>query len=347
MHNRPDRVLRCLSIAAISAASLLALTTAVRAQNAEAEALFSDGDALMKQGKLAQACEAFEASNRIEARAGTLIRLGECRERNHQLASAWSAYKDALTRVKDPNKKAIAIAKVAELEPKLSYLTVSVPDESRVDGLTLTRNGQPFDPALWNRAVPVNGGEYVIGGRAPGHEEWKTTATVPDERGKVSVDVPKFKEIAKLVTPPAPNKPPSTGEPHPPLTAEHSGDIGAASPVWTTRRKIAIGAAGGATLGLVVGIVLGTQANGKQNDAHALCPDTQTPCADAARADALNQTARSRALGANISFGIAGAAAIAAGVLWFTGAPESPAHHVALVPSIAPGETTIAVFGRF
>jgi hypothetical protein len=357
MHNRLDRAPRPLSIAAISAASLLALTTTARAQSAEAEALFSDGDALMKQGKIAQACEAFEASNRIEARAGTLIRLGECRERNHQLASAWSAYKDALTRVKDPKKKAIATAKVAELEPKLSYLTVSVPDESRVDGLALTRNGQPLDPALWNRAVPVNGGEYVIGGRAPGHEEWKTTATVADERAKVSVDVPKFKEIAKLVIPPAPDQPPGrrTQRPESPGGAaqrpqpsiEQVDDGRAESPMWTVRRKIAIGAASGTTLGLIVGIVLGVQANGKQNDAHALCPDTQTPCADAARADALNQTARSRALGANISFGIAGVGAIAAGVLWFTGAPESPAHHVALVPSIAPGETTIAVVGRF
>jgi len=45
-------------------------------------------------------CEAFDASNRLEPRAGTLIALGDCREKNQQLASAWSAYKDALTRVR-------------------------------------------------------------------------------------------------------------------------------------------------------------------------------------------------------------------------------------------------------
>src|SRR5258708_24898372 len=132
------------SIAAISA-FVVAAAGAARAQNVEAETLFADGNKLTKQGKLAEACDAFEASNRIEARAGTLIRLGECREANHQLASAWSAYKDALTRVKDTHKKAIATAKVAELEPKLSYLTISVPDEARVEGLALTRNGQLAD----------------------------------------------------------------------------------------------------------------------------------------------------------------------------------------------------------
>src|SRR3954471_19716733 len=79
------------------------------AQSAEAEALFNEGDKLMAAGQLAQACDAFESSNRIETRAGTLVRLGECREQNHQLASAWSAYKDALTRAKDPRKHDIAL----------------------------------------------------------------------------------------------------------------------------------------------------------------------------------------------------------------------------------------------
>ena len=75
------------------------------AQSAEAEAAFGEGDRLMAAGKIAEACDAFEASNRVEQRAGTLIRLGECREKNRQLASAWSAYKDALTRVRDPRKR--------------------------------------------------------------------------------------------------------------------------------------------------------------------------------------------------------------------------------------------------
>jgi len=133
------RILITASIAVISIASR------AHAQSAEAESLFNDGDRLMAEGKLTEACDAFEASNRIEQRAGTLVRLGECREQNHELASAWSAYKDALTRVKDPRKRDIASAKAAAIEPRLSYLTVSVPEESRVDGLEITRNGRPLD----------------------------------------------------------------------------------------------------------------------------------------------------------------------------------------------------------
>ncbi len=337
MHHRLDRVPRALSIAAIS----LLVSTRAHAQSAEAEQLFSDGDRLMKQGKLAEACDAFEASNKLEARAGTLIRLGECREQNHQYASAWSAFKDALTRVKDARKKEIATKKVAELEPRLSFLTVSVPDEARIDGLQLARNGQSLDPVLWNRAVPVNGGEYTIAGRAPGHEEWRTTVNVPDEKGHVSVDVPKFKELGKLV-PPSPSKPVATA---PAKQAEPDAELedrAAAPSRWTGKRKLAVGLGAAAVVGVAAGALLGSKANSDQSDAHKLCPDPATPCTSADQANSLNSSARSKALEANIAFGVAGVAAIAAGVLWFTGAPESR-HRVAIVPA----GTTLAVMGRF
>jgi hypothetical protein len=337
MDQRALRVLRPLSIAATS---LLALAATARAQSAEAEQLFSDGDRLMKEGKLGEACDAFEASNKLEARAGTLIRLGECREQNHQLASAWSAYKDALTRVKDARKKEIATAKVAELEPRLSYLTVSVPDEARIDGLALARNGQTLDPVLWNRAVPVNGGKFVIAGRAPGHEEWQTTVNVPDEKGHVSVDVPKFKELGKLVPPPSQTKPVASA----PGPADDEEEDRVATPSrWTGKRKAAVAVGGVAVAGIVAGTLLGRHANNKLNDAHAQCPaGPAAPCPGAMQANSDISEAQGFATFTNLTFGFAGAAAIAAGVLWFTGAPES-SHRVAIVP----GASSLAIVGRF
>ena len=346
---RPSLAPRERWIAATSILCLLVHVAPVRAQSAEAEALFADGDALMRRGRFAEACDAFEASNRIEARAGTLIRLGECREQNHQFASAWSAYKDALTRVKDPRKRSIANERVARLEPRLSYLTVSVPDESRVDGLSLTRNGAALDPALWNRAIPVNGGAYVIAGRAPGCEEWQTTVNVPIEAGKVSIEVPKFKELIKLVPPPSarPVVPPprrATIAVAPSPTGVDAGTTGA----WTTQRKVALGVAGAGAVGIVAGVVLGLQATGKQTDARTLCPDPSTPCAGADDAQKLIQDGQSRALAANVAFGVGGAAAIAAGILWFTGAQESPHRgSVTVVPSVGPGSATVSIHGGF
>lgn len=313
-------LVRAPSIAAISLIILCIGAAPARAQNAAAEALFTDGERLLKEGKIAEACDAFQASNRIETRAGTLINLGLCREQNKQLASAWSAFKDALSRVKDPKKRDIAQARVTAIEPRMSYLTISVADESRIEGLVVTRNGQVVDSALWNRAVPIDGGTYSIGGRAPGHEEWSTSVVVPPELGKVSVEVPRFKEITKLVQ-----------EPTKPVDVAPAPVVVTTSPgMFTTKRKIAVGIAGVGAAVLVTGVILGTQATGFEEDAYALCPVPSMPCANADQANDLIERGQSRALTANIAYGIGAAAVVGGVVLWFLGAPAESESRVAV-----------------
>jgi hypothetical protein len=222
------------SSASISAASCAAFMFAVvclatqpraYAQSADANRLFDDGAQLMSQGNLEQACQAFEASNRIEPRAGTLILLGECRERNQQLASAWSAYTAALTRVKTSSYRELAEARAAALEPRLSYLTVSVPEASRVYGLIVARNGESLDSTSWNLLLPIDGGDYVITARAPGHEDWEIKVHAPVGHGQISVEVPRLKKPSEATpmstAPPAPQPAStSTSRPAPPLAAE-------------------------------------------------------------------------------------------------------------------------------
>jgi hypothetical protein len=314
------------------------------AQNAEAEALFEKGNQLFAATRVAEACDAFEASNRIETRAGTLIRLGECREKNNELASAWSAYKDALVRVKDPSKRKLATARVAAIEPRLSYLLVAISDEARIDGLALSRNGQPLDPGVWNLKVPVNGGSYTIVARAPGHEGWERTVTVANEGAEVTVEVPKFKELTKLVPSPTPATQP------PPVDLGAVDDRVEAAPpsrfALTKRRKLALGVGGVAAASLATGIVLGLQARSRQDRALALCP-VPASCDRAAEADSLNASAHARAIYADVGFAIAGGAAIAAGVLWFTGAPIRPARDAAIIPTVTPDHVGLAVAGGF
>jgi tetratricopeptide (TPR) repeat protein len=326
------------SLAALAAFALALLgnLAAARAQNAEAELLFRDGDRLMAAGDLAKACDAFEGSNRIEPRAGTLIRLGDCREKNQQLASAWSAYSDALSRVKDPKKREIAQAKVSGLEPRLSFLTISVPDEARVVGLTITRNGQPVDAVLWNRGAPVDGGEYVVAGRAPGHEEWSTKVTVKPEADKVAVEVPRFKEL-KVLTPP------------PGVGGELLDDDGPSGPIdapsmLTPRRKIALGVAGVGVVALVGGALVGTQAKGLESEAHDACANVV--CVDHAEANEALEDARGKARLANIGYGVAVAAGAGAAFLWLTGAPRS-GDGLAISPQVGPGVAGAIVRGSF
>lgn len=325
-----------VSFAAFALATF-AYLTAARAQNAEAELLFREADKLMAAGDYAKACDSFEGSNRIEPRAGTLIRLGDCREKNNQLASAWSAYSDALSRVKDPKKKEIAQAKVDALEPRLSYLTINVPDESRVTGLTITRNGQTVDALLWNRGAPVDGGEYVVSGRAPGHEEWSTKVTVKPEADKVAVEVPKFKELEALTPPPGGGND---------IIDDDTGPMGPIDEpsALTTRRKIALGVAGVGVVALVGGAVLGSQAKGLEQEAHDACANVV--CVDYAEANEALEDARKKAKLANIGYGVAVAAGAGAAILWLTGGPTRD-DGLAIAPQISPGLAGALVQGRF
>jgi hypothetical protein len=100
---------------------------------------------------------------------------------------------------------------------------------------------------------------------------------------------------------------------------------------FTGRRKIGLAVGGVGLLAVSAGIVLGVQSSQLDKDAYALCPSPTTPCPDARAANDLNVRARSRALQANVAYGIAGGAAIAASVLWLTGAPES---RVAITPQL-------------
>lgn len=115
---------------------------------------------------------------------------------------------------------------------------------------------------------------------------------------------------------------------------------------WNARRKIALGTVAGGTIALGVGVTLGVLAKRKQSDAQALCSDPQVACDNAHRANDLLHTGHALAIDADVAFGVATAAAIAAAVLWLTGAPESH-HRVTLVPSASSGQVLVAAHGSF
>jgi hypothetical protein len=319
MFSRPTPTRLALSIAAIS----LVFASRAHAQSAPAEAMFNEGDKLMSAGKLAEACAAFDASNNLDPRAGTLIRLGECRELSNQLASAWAAYKAAFARAKDPYKRDVAAAKVTGLEPRLSHLTIVV-GAHNVVGLTVTRDGKPIDATTWDRSLPIDGGSYVIAATAPGHQDWHMTVVVPVENGDVKATLPELR-------------------PRPAVSQEVAHESPAAAPSrLAPRRKVAVAVAGSSVVALLGGVVLGIVAKGKRDDAFDMCPDPGVPCPMAARADSLTSSAHRLAISANIGFGIAAVAAISGGILWFTGEPQSPPR-----TAILPTANGLAVTGRF
>ena len=308
----------------------------------QAEALFRDGKQLMKEGKLGEACLAFEGSEHAEHNVATILSLADCREKNHQYAAAWALFLQADSQTRsDPTKAVLnktAKTRARSLESKLSYLTINVPDESRIPELVVLRDGAPVDPAEWNRSIPADGGEHVIAGKAPGHESWSTTVTLRPENDKQSVEVPKFKALPEIV-----NKPAHDAE------ARSLAPMPQAEPPrpFSRRRKIALGVGGGGVAILAVAAGLGLSANSLRDDALAACPMTACSPAGAAKAQRTNDSARSRAMIANIGFGV-GLAAVATGVvLWLTDKPESSTGTaIAIAPQVGAGNG-LAVVGRF
>jgi hypothetical protein len=310
----------------------LAPTLAWGQASPQAETLFRDGKRLMKEGKLAEACAAFEGSERAEHNLATVMSLADCREKNGQLASAWALFlrAESMTR-SDPAKQTLnttAKTRAIALEPKLSYLTINVPDESRIAELVVTRDGAVVDTAEWNRAIPVDGGEHVIAGRAPGHEPWSTTVHMTAATDRQAVEVPKFKELPKLahVEPP---------EPKPASRPDEPSQV-------TPRRKIAIAIAAGGVVAAGIGIGFGLDARSLRDEALATCPASACTALGAAAAAHENDRARTRALVANVGFGVAGGAVVAGAVLWFLSPPET-SRDIAIVPSAS----GLAIAGRF
>src|SRR5688500_15209686 len=76
-------------------AVVVALSPSIaRAQSsaAQAEQLFKDGKSLMGAKQYAEACDAFAASQELDPQLTTLMNLADCREKNGQLATAWSLF---------------------------------------------------------------------------------------------------------------------------------------------------------------------------------------------------------------------------------------------------------------
>jgi hypothetical protein len=169
----------------------------VHAQSASAQAqsLFDDGQRLLQAGKLAEACAAFESSQKLEPAVATLLNLADCREQNHQLATAWAAFVDAnrMARTTGNEKLArVATTHAHKLEARLSKLTISVPADHQVPGLEVLRGSERVDPAGWNHALPIDGGTYTISARAPGRTPWAITRTIKVESDAQTVEIPKL-----------------------------------------------------------------------------------------------------------------------------------------------------------
>ncbi len=315
---------------------------------AEAEQLFREGKRLMGERRFAEACAAFEASQKIEANVVTKLRLADCRELNGQLATAWGLF----LQVESDTRRDPALApyhqkareRSAIIEPRLSYLIINVADGSRTDGLTISRDGVALDEGKWNRALPIDGGEHVIEAKARGREPWTARVTVRAESDKQSVDVPRFDDAAAATqvgggaaariggtagSTDSPGYGQAADEPKP------ASDV-RATPARPMRRggrgtALAIGAVGVIAIGAGVGFELSSRGAYDKSKAE---PD------DDRQADLYGSANRKHRIAQGLALGGVGLTAAGAFLWWRGGQPVS---RVAVMP--APGGGATVAFG--
>lgn len=223
---------------------ILVLPRGTRAQpvTVQAQSLFDEGLKLTTAGRIGEACDAFEASQKLDPNVVTLLQLAACRERNHQLATAWGVFLDAYRMARDAGND--RFAKVASghahrLEPRLSRLMIRVAPDHQVPGLRVRRGKELVNPVSWNHSLPIDGGTYTIVAQAPGRQSWSTTQTIQDEGDNQTIEIPALVAATNTASPvasagdaPSPGPiaaGPGTPDPLPPTTT-------ATSPIATSGR---------------------------------------------------------------------------------------------------------------
>lgn len=268
-------------------------------QEALAETLFQDGRKLMEQGSFAEACPKLAESHAIDPAGGTVLLLALCYEQLGKTASAWVKFNEALASARRDGRSdrvERATSHIAQLEPKLSRLTVSVPAAvASQEGLELLLDGVVLPRVAWSRELPADPGAHKIAARAPGRRPWSRDVDLGANGARQAVEVPLLDALVeeKPAAPVAPVAAPPANpvvEPREPVTADDGGSAPTAAYL--------VGGIG--VLALSVGGYYGVRALGRNADARESCPGNE--CTDPVGVG-LNEDARKDALRANVLMG--------------------------------------------
>jgi hypothetical protein len=297
------------------AATLFA--TAARAQSpsalAAAEELFRDGRRLAEQGKYAEACPKLAESQKRAPAAGTLMNLADCYEKSGQSASAWITFKEAVRAAQARGRADwanLAASHVADLEPRLSRVTIEVAPEADIAGLEVKRDGELLGRAEWGTAIPLDPGVHVVEASAPGKNAWSARAELRGAGERVVVKIPPLVDQSAMPAARPAEAPPTHG----------SG-----------QRTTGVILAGAGAASVAFGAVAGLVAMSKRNTAAASCSSYPDHCNSDHSADGPNVQARSWATVSTVAF-LVGGAALAAGLVVFLTSPRTKSTGVRIPP---------------
>jgi tetratricopeptide (TPR) repeat protein len=300
-----------------------------------ADQLFKNGKKLLAQKKYAEACTAFEDSDRLDPGIGAKLNVAKCYQEWGKLATAWRWYRDAermATDARDDRARKIH-ALIEELEPSVPRLTVKAPADADPRGVVVKLDGVVLEASALGVERRVDPGPHQLDTVIDGETQ---TQVVPVERG-ASAEV-------TLERPTGPGAPGAPGVRH------TSGSV-AASAVddpARTRRLVGVGVTAGGALAMGIAGIATLRASSDYD--HALsgyCQGATNMCDDTG----LTRThaARDHANMATV-VAIGGLAAVGAGLyLYFTapGAPRSAEHAFYVAPRLDGDGGGVVLGGAF
>jgi hypothetical protein len=292
----------------------------------------------MKAGRLDKACPELQASLDLVKDSGTKGALARCHGLAGRLASAWLLWRELTDTAPTAELRADAAAQASRLEPRLPRYSIRIAAPS--PRLVVQINGRKVSTSM-PLAVPVDPGKVSIiaserdGDRAIS-ETWKHEYTAVEGQ-TLTIEIPalaRAPEAAVEAPPPPPS--PRPAEPDPIVARRHTRHV-----IALVIGGVALGAAGG-------GAAYGIDARSKYRDAKKLCGGVVAECIpeQVGRSQQRVDAARTSAMRSNILFGAAGAAAIAATIVWVT-APSPERKGVTLTPAVDAGSLGVALTGGF
>ena len=262
-------------------ACVLAAATA-HAGPTPADAAFKKGRDFLKAGKFAEACAAFEESQRLDPQLGTQFNIAQCDEKIGQIATAWAIYRDLADHDTNGARQGKSAKLADALWLRLPKLKIEVVDPPK--GLVVTLDGGDITAEL-GKEQPVDSGSHAIEASGTDVKPWHKD--IDGEAGKttpISIRLDPTDEAAARAAQ---------------EQQQQRGTIGVAPgqpalvPAHSARKKvgIAVTIVGGVAAG--TGFVSGSLANSKWSDAKGVCGGTVcTDSTKAATANALADTAR-------------------------------------------------------
>jgi len=281
-----------------------------------AEVAFETGMTLMDRADYAEACVAFELSQRLDPQYGTGLNLAVCYVRLNKLYAGWKLYREVATDDRDRQRAARAARAAREIWPRVPKLRLHV--LGSVSGLVVTVDAVDTT-VLVDTEIPLEIGRHVIEASMPGKRPiYEELVLEPGEDRALELAFEPERPAARDTTLVAMPRP--------------------ASSARVTWSWVVIGSGGALVAG---GLTAGWHAMTLNNHAHDSCQIGR--CDDAAGASREVSSARRWGDLAGVTVGL-GVAAIGCGVyLWRT----SRGHPVHIDVAAAPAAASIMASGAF